>query len=109
MLYVIFRAVPFRSIIQIYKKRLIKMSPPYRFYYYSVISVAAVSIILNGLGLFAIYSYKKKTNQNLILSSLSLLEIAMSLYRIAFEVALYYLHALTSYKNYLDRRLTSND
>lgn len=44
----------------------------------------------NGVGLLAIYSYKKKTNQNIILTSLSCIEILFVLITVMFRVSLDY-------------------
>ena len=56
------------------------------YYFYSALTVCLLSITAHTVALYAIHLSTKKTNQNLILASLSTVEIIASLHRIFFEV-----------------------
>ena len=65
------------------------MLPPEDLYYLfwgMDLGAFCIAILLHGVGLFAIYLYKKKSNQNLILSFLSLPEILIALCGIVFKI-----------------------
>ena len=55
-------------------------------YYYSVLAISNISIMLHCIALYAIYLSTKKSNQNIILTSLSMGEIVASIHRVLFEV-----------------------
>ena len=56
------------------------------YYFYLVLTVCLLSITAHMVALYAIHLSTKKTNQNLILASLSTAEIITSVHRILFEV-----------------------
>jgi hypothetical protein len=65
------------------------MLPPKNFHYLfwgMHLGALCIAILLHCIGLFAIYLYQKKTNQNLILSFLSFAEILIALCGIAFNI-----------------------
>ena len=51
-----------------------------------ILVVAFVSILLHCVGLFSIYLYKKRVNQNIILTALSITEILAATHRIVFDI-----------------------
>ena len=64
------------------------ISDMYRTYFFTVVPTSIVAMLLHIVGIFSIYLYKKKTNQNIILTYLSLADITGSIYRILTEFAL---------------------
>ena len=76
------------------------LSDIYYVYYYAALAIAVLSVICHAIGLYSIKTYKKKTNQNIILCSLSALEILTSVYRITFEVVLNKMHQVQQVNNH---------
>ena len=61
-------------------------------FFYLVVPICCVAVIAHCIGLLTIYKYKRRTNQNLILASLSISEIFVAIDRLINE-ALWYLVA----------------
>ena len=64
------------------------LTTSYYSYFYTTLVASGFSILFHITGLYAIYLHKKKSNQNLIFSSISIFEIITSIYRIAYDLAL---------------------
>ena len=60
-------------------------SSSYSTYHYIVLTAASCSIVCHTAGLLSIHLYKKKTNQNVILTFLSLADLMCSAHRILTE------------------------
>ena len=74
----------FYNRLNLYKMNM-SVSLSYKAYYKIVVTTASLSIVCHIIGIFSIYVYKKKTNQNTILTYLCLADIACSLHRILSE------------------------
>ena len=57
------------------------------YYFYSVLSVCVLSLIAHTIALYAIKLSKRKTHQNIMLASLSTIELIASVHRTVYEVA----------------------
>ena len=71
---------------------LINEQNMYLVYYTAVILLSVLSIAFHALGLFALSAENEKTNHTNYLISLSIVDVIISIYRIVFEIFLYYCH-----------------